>query len=455
MKAAVYLRQSLDHHLDGLAVDRQRTDCLALCAQRGWTPTQYVDNSISATSTKPRPAYTQMLADIEAGKVQAVVAWDLDRLHRGPAELESFIDLADRHRLALATVGGDADLSTDNGRLFARIKGAVARAEIERKSVRQKRAAQQQAQAGKAWGRRRPFGYEKCGVVVNEFEADLIRHAYADFLAGSTITSIAEKWNANGVTSVLGGRWYQSTVHGVLRNPRNAGLRAYHGEVVGLAEWEAIVPEETYRAALAKLTDPARRTGGGGAMRHLLTGIVHCGQCGATVTGGSRPLRRGATERVRTYKCVKFHVSCNATDVESIVVGAVAARLARPDARELLVDHDRPDSTGLREEAATVRARLDSLAVDFADGALTASQLRTATERMRARLAELETLMAHTDRAPVLVGLVGADDVRAVWDGLPLFRQRSVIDLLMSITVLPAGRGGPFNPERVQINWRQ
>ena len=64
-----------------------------------------------------RPQYQRMLADIRDGKIDALVAWDLDRLYRLPRELEDLIDLADEHRLALATVTGDVDLSTDNGRL--------------------------------------------------------------------------------------------------------------------------------------------------------------------------------------------------------------------------------------------------------------------------------------------------------------------------------------------------
>ena len=56
---------------------------------------------------------------------------------------------------------GDADLSTDNGRLFARIKGAVARAEVERKSARQKRANKQRAKDGRPGRSTMPFGYRK------------------------------------------------------------------------------------------------------------------------------------------------------------------------------------------------------------------------------------------------------------------------------------------------------
>src|SRR5262249_40573688 len=117
LRAAVYLRQSQDRNGDGLAISRQRDECVARCTAKGWTPTEYADNDTSASNGKPRPAYQRLLADIEAGRIDAVVVWDLDRLHRRPIELEHFIDLADAKRLALATVTGECDLSTHNGRL--------------------------------------------------------------------------------------------------------------------------------------------------------------------------------------------------------------------------------------------------------------------------------------------------------------------------------------------------
>ncbi len=175
MEAAVYLRQSVDRLGDALAITRQRQDCLALCEKRGWTAHEYVDNDKSASKGR-RPAYESMLDDIRAGAIDAVVVWDLDRLHRRPMELEHFIDLADAKHLKLASVGGDADLSTDNGRLFARIKGAVARAEIERKSSRMKRAARQRAEAGICGGTR-PFGYAESGNEFIECEAAALREA--------------------------------------------------------------------------------------------------------------------------------------------------------------------------------------------------------------------------------------------------------------------------------------
>ena len=109
----MYLRQSVDRDGTGLAIARQREDCLKLCADRGWQAVEYVDNDTSASSQKVRPAYVRMPADVEAVRFDAVVAWDLHRLHRRPVELERFIDLADRYRLALATTGAFSPVSRE------------------------------------------------------------------------------------------------------------------------------------------------------------------------------------------------------------------------------------------------------------------------------------------------------------------------------------------------------
>ncbi|MCG2622703.1 recombinase family protein [Arthrobacter sp. I2-34] len=126
---AVYVRISRDDEGTALGVARQLADCTAEAERRGWPVAQvFEDNDVSATKTKVRPEYARMLQAIEVGVIDAVIVWDVDRLTRTPAELERFIDLADRHRLALASIGGEVDLATPQGRLTARIKGSVATA---------------------------------------------------------------------------------------------------------------------------------------------------------------------------------------------------------------------------------------------------------------------------------------------------------------------------------------
>jgi DNA invertase Pin-like site-specific DNA recombinase len=446
MEAAVYLRQSVDRYGDELAISRQREDCLKLCGARGWTPREYVDNDTSATKGR-RPAYEKMLDDIRAGLVGAVVVWDLDRLHRRPMELEHFIDLADDKHLALASVGGDADLSTDNGRLFARIKGAVARAEIERKSARQKRAARQRAEAGIWCGGPRPFGYTEAGALV-QTEAAAVRQAYSAILANASLYSIAAHWNSAGIKTARGNTWTGRSVKQMMTRPRYAGFRFYRDEILGKAEWPAIVPEEVWRAVHDILTDPSRRIRWVGR-KHLLTGIARCGKCGETVGTGAKS-RAGRV----VYACKHCHgVSRSQAEVDNWVIWRVANALAQPDAWLALMSTNSEDAAELREQEAALRSRLDVLAADFADGVLTSSQLRTATQRIKRHLAKIEAQLYGPDAQRYFGDVIDAEDPRAAFNELPMDRQRALIEAMVTVTIMPIGHGGSkvFDPLMVEI----
>jgi len=468
----VYVRQSSDKTGEGAAVERQREDALSLARVRGWEVVRVeVDNDVSAAGKRVRPGFEAVMSAVESGEVGAVIAWDMTRLSRNRRDTVRVIETGERARIVLAFCrASDIDLSTPAGRVMADILAAMARQEIDVKSDRQRRANLQAAQAGRRVGGRRPFGYEPDGMTVREVEADAVRQGYADLLAGVSLGGIAKSWDAAGLftaSKALGGRrteagapsrWTASSVRVVLINPRYAGLRGYGSvpergrrvtEAVGKAQWPALVSEETWRAAVGMLTNPARRTAGPGRGRALLTGIALCGVCEATVHAGGANTGQGPI-----YRCSGSygHVSRSAPPVEAWVREVVVARLSRPDAAELLHDTDRPDVEGLRAESAALRTRLEQLAEAFAEGDLTSAQLRTGTERLRAKLANAEAAMADSGKADLLGPLVSSPDVAAAWDALSTDRQRAVIDALLVVRLLPPGRGTrTFRPETVVV----
>lgn len=478
MRATVYLRLSQDRNGDGLGVERQREDCVRLIEQRGWTLARepFVDNDRSAARGKVRPEFLAMLQAIRRGEVDAVVAWALDRLARNARDRLALIEACQDAKVMIALVrGNDIDCTTANGRLVAGVLGEFAQHEIDQKSDRQRRASRQAAEHGRWIGGRKPFGFHADGVTVLEHEAAAIRDGYAALLAGVPLRGIADEWNARGLTTGQapwkhehrGERspWRPDSVRRVLTNPRYCGIRAYRGEEYSPASWPAIVSEETFRAAGRLLRDPSRRAGGAGMPgRQFLTGIALCGAdgCEATVHGGGashrRPVYRcsaGATRAVDGPPVPGPHVNRLAGPVDEWIGWLVIERLSRSDARELLVDHHRPDVPALRDEATALRGRLDSLAMEFADGELTASQLRVATERLRVKIDEIEAQIADAGRVDLLGPLVTADDCGAAWEALSLARRRAVVDELMVIRLRSVGRGSrTFRPETVDISWR-
>jgi site-specific DNA recombinase len=434
-------------------VARQLEDCERRCAERGWTIlARHSDNDASAAGKRRRLGFDAMLTDIETGSVGAVVAWSLDRLQRNRRdELRLYELCRDRGVIISLVNGAELDFSSATGRLVADNLGSLARFEIELKSDRQKAAALQAAKAGRRLGGRRPFGYRADGTTIRPKEAAAVRDGFESLLGGVNLAAIARDWNGRGFTTGQGSAWSAYSVRKVLSNPRYAGLRRHNGEIVGKAQWPAIVGEEIAQAVWATLADPERRNTPQRG-RYLLTGLAWCGVCGASVHGGGN----GKTGH-RNYRCAGSlgHFSRQADPVDAYVTAVILARLARADAAELLADTNHPDLDGMRTKAAALRARLDQLATDFGDGVLTASQLRTATERTRTNLAAVEAQMADAARVDILGPLVTAGDVEHVWDSLSVAKRGAVIDVLAVVTVYPPGRGTrTFRPETIDIEWR-
>jgi len=454
-RAALYFRQSLDVQ-EG--IERQRFRCRALANARGWEIVdEYVDNDTSASKSRGQnTAWAKLVTDAKAGRFDVVIAVDLDRLLRTIRDLVTLTDTGAK----VLTVDGEIDLTTADGEFRATMLAGIARFEARRKGERQKRATQQAAEKGKRTGGRRPFGFEQDGITLRPIEAEAVRTGYTDFLSGIPLAGIARKWNAQGL--VTGQKryspahkgepspWKHYSVRMVLANPRYQGKRSHLGEIVADAEWPAIVDESTWQAVNAALNNPSRRTAPKRG-KYLLSGLAVCGVCGAVAHAGGSA-RRG----VPAYRCSgpSSHFARKSDPVDAYVQAVMVARLSQPDARALLTTAKSPDVDAMQLEAIGVRERLDSLAVDYADGAITSSQLRTATERLRKRLMSIEAELADAGRVDVLGPLIEAADANAAWELMDNSAKRAVIATLAKVTLHRVGRGTRnFDPETVGIEW--
>ncbi|MFC7763543.1 recombinase family protein [Catellatospora bangladeshensis] len=491
----MYTRQSQDRTGDELGISRQRDDALSLARTRGLNVVrEHADNDVSASGRRRRPGFEALLADLDSGRAQVVVAWDLTRLTRNPRDTVRLLEVGERRGITIALVrGSDMDLSTPAGRLTASVLASVARHEIEQKSDRQRRAALQAAEQGRRVGGRRPFGYEQDGQTVRESEASAIRDAYTAVLEGVPLAQVAADWNSRGLHTPQASRdgsastWTGQTVGPVLLNPRYAGLRSHVtarvreqykdprkariAGIVGQAAWDGLVSEDTWRAVVEVLTDPAR-SHPGRTPQALLTGVGLCGLpgdvvlkdrdgqeaarvCGHTVhRGGASPASGG---RYPTYRCSGpvEHLVRKAEPVDDWIGMVVVERLSRPDARLLLQRNTGPDVAVLRREVKALRKRLDGLATLLADEVLTEAGVRRESARLKAKIAETEQLLADNGRVDVLGPLIEADDKQAAWDALDTARQRLVVDTLMIVALRSTGRGTrTFRPESVEIIWR-
>lgn len=462
VRAGIYARISSDREGDGLGVARQIEDCERLAERKGWQVVeQYVDDDVSAWSGKKRPQYRRSLEDLEAGAIDGLLVYDLDRLHRQPSELESFISLCERLRLAnVASVSGDIDLTSADGQFNARILGAVAKKESDDKSRRSRRKHQENAAKGKvSGGGSRPYGYEPDKLTVRPAEAAVVADCARRLLAGEPVRSIARDLNERAVPSAGGGPWSPQSLRRMLASARICGQREHHGEIVATAEWPAIISGEDSAAIRALLANPERRTNKT-ARRYLLGGILVCSHCGERLV--ARP-RSGGQRRYACAKgpgfsgCGKTYI--NADPVETFVMEAALHRL---DSRELKRSQERrqkkaPDAQRWWKEAEAAQTQLDELAAAYGQRQFSMQEWMAARKPIEQRLTAARKQLAKVSRTNVLDGYVGnSDKLRAEWDSLDLSQQHALVATVVdSVVVGPARQGyNRFDESRLTPVWR-
>jgi DNA invertase Pin-like site-specific DNA recombinase len=449
MRAAVYLRQSRDDSGEGQGIGRQREDCERLAQQRGWDIVEVLPENDTSAEKTGRPMFARLMQMIRDREVEAVIAWSLDRLTRNRRDTVTLVEAGQATGATIALCrGSDMDMSTPAGRLAADILASVARHEIEQKSDRQKRRNKQAADAGKP-PQRRAFGYTDNGMELVADEAKAVQDLYSKVLAGMTLVAATRLLNDQGFRTTRGGEWKRSNVRWLLLNPRYAGVRVYD-QVEMPGTWPAIIDQDTHQAMKSMLSDPKRKKNQGTARRWLGAGLYLCGRCGDDPSDVRVNYRDDGN---RIYRCrASAHLSRLADPVDEFVTEVVTQRLRRPDLADLLAGPD--DSNDLHQEAAGLRARLDSLAADYADGLLTARQVSVATERLDARLTDIEARQAARGQRSALAAVMAKKDPAQAWLDADLSVQREVVSLLVESITLLRGARGRFDPDSVVIRWR-
>lgn len=450
--AAIYARISDARDGDTAGVDRQVKDCQALADERGWTVVgTFVDNSTSAYSGKRRPAYEDMLAAVKRGEVDVIVCWATDRLYRRLADLETLVNtLGDTHVEAVKS--GEIDLSTADGRMTARILGSVSQHESEKKGERISRAYADRAAHGGYPGGTRRFGYTKDGRELVEDEAEVLRRAYRHIADGKSLRSLVLALRDEGVRGSKGAAFSAVQLREGLLRPMNAGHAVYQGEILyGASDRPTIVSPELWEQVRAILLDPARRMTRGRPVKSLLSGIAHCGKCGAPMRASAKQGRR------RTYRCnANYCTSRDMVAVDEYVTEAVLARLeSSRDVIEAANSERSPEPpTEAMAEAGRLRSRLDSLSDLLTSGDLDPADYATATRKLRASLAAVEVSMASATATPA-AKLLHAEDIHSAWETASMEDRRTLLKaILADVLVRPIGSRGPGpSTEGIAVEW--
>lgn len=467
--AALYARISQDELGLEKGVARQLEDARELAESRGWEVVgEYADNDVSALSGATRPQYERLMADAEG--FDRIVVYMTSRLWRSRSERSEAIDRLGNLRVGVAAVKGpELELSSASGRMVAGVLGEFDTHESEVKGERVARAALERAQEGKAngavaYGWRREYETDQAGRIVdfhdveNPDESKIVREIIDRLLAGDTLRGIADDLNERGVLAPSRRedvQWRHGSVRKLALRPANVGLRVHHGEIIGEAEWPPIIDADTHDRVTALLTAPRRQTSNDASRKWLLTygDAFTCGPCGSVL----RVTRKDNGRKVYTlYVCEESGcVGRQVEDVDGLVEAVVVERLAQPDAAVLFAGDDQAAADAL-ERADALRARLNTAADQYADGAIDAEQLSRITAKLKPE-AEAAERQAREARPPVGVGDVDSltgDAAAATWEGLAVTKKRLILEALgLTVEILPTKQGPGFVPEDVRIGW--
>ena len=475
-RAVIYTRISHDPMGSEAGVDRQEKDCRVFAKKHGFTvvgkPVVDNDRSASRYSRRAREGWMEVLALVDMDAVDAIIAYDLDRLLRQPRELEDLIDRAERG-LEVFSMSGSLDLATGDGRALARILVTMAAKESDNTSRRKRRQEEDDAAAGKKHGAT-PFGYRLVGAtsvrrvvkgeervvrVGGRWEPDpktapVLVDVAQRLLAGESATGLARELDRRRVPMANGGKaWTASTVRSVVTNAAVAGLRVHRGELFD-GEWEPILDRPTWEQVRALFGARAGR--GRHAKRlSLLTGLVRC-ECGATMVRDSSNGRAVLRCKPGPGRDGCGHNTVDADALEALTVEMLMIRLDSPALARQLKRGRRGVADNAERTLVDVQGRLDELARLYAGSEITAGEWAAARGPLRARLKAAQAELVQGRKVNAASGYLGRGGVlRAEWPERTLDQQRAILAAVLDqVTIAKTTkRGTALDPQRVTPVW--
>lgn len=214
------------------SLDAQREACEAYAASQkaeGWVALRdrYDDGGFSG-GTLERPGLQRLLTDIEAGLIDVVVVYKIDRLSRALMDFAKIVEVFDRHNVTFVSVTQSFNTTTSMGRLTLNILLSFAQFEREVIGERIRDTFAASRKKGMWMGGFVPLGYDVKDrkLVINDTEAALVRHFFERFLQLGSVTLLVRELHAEGRVTKRGKPFDKGIVYKLLNN------RVYVGEAV-------------------------------------------------------------------------------------------------------------------------------------------------------------------------------------------------------------------------------
>ncbi|MCL2837351.1 MAG: recombinase family protein [Defluviitaleaceae bacterium] len=240
MQAGAYIRVSTDEQAgSGYSIRLQRERIAAQIAAKGWELFKVYEDSGQSGGKLERPALQEMLDDIGAGKIQAVVIYKLDRLSRKQRDTMYLIeDVFLKQDVELVSISESFDTSSSTGRAMIGMLSVFAQLERDAITERLSGGRKQKAKSGGYAGGGPAIGYTsergKKALLADDEKAPAVRLVFALSGEGLKLREIADKLNAEGHTTKQGAQFTPTQVMRILkRRELYEGLYTYSGITAG------------------------------------------------------------------------------------------------------------------------------------------------------------------------------------------------------------------------------
>jgi len=323
IRCAIYTRKS---HEDGLeqefnSLDAQREaaeNYIASQRANGWfcMPEHYDDGGFSGGNMN-RPSLQKLKEDIEAGKIDIVVIYKIDRLSRSLTDFCELQDFFDEHNISFVSVTQEINTSTSAGRMMLNILMTFAQYEREIIAERVKDKIAGAKKRGKNCGGYPVLGYDSDPatkrLVVNPKEAETVKFVFERYLVLGSAKAVSRELELRGCRGKVwttkkgvkhdGQQINNQMIYRMLNNPLYIG-RVPHRDTSYPGEQEAIITQDTWDKVQTMLKsnlnhDSTRRT----PKVNPFGGKVYCGACGGAMSLSHTV--KGQNKRYSYYVCLE------------------------------------------------------------------------------------------------------------------------------------------------------
>ena len=289
IKTGLYVRVSTQEQAkEGYSIGEQIDRLTKYAEAHGWCIIKVYNDAGYSGSTMDRPALQEMIEDVKAGRIDKVVVYKLDRLSRSQKDTLNIIeDVLLAHNCDFESMSEKFDTATPFGKAMVGILAVFAQLEREQIKERMALGLEARIKEGK-WrsGCSRPYGYdydtEHGMLVINEYEAMIVKKIFDDFLAGKSVYTIYTEFKEVGYV-VRNGKIDTRNIKYILRNKTYCGYQR-HNDTWIKCNHEAIIDEDSYNQAQEILDEKKRKSDEAGHRNEsstLLGGIIFCARCGA------------------------------------------------------------------------------------------------------------------------------------------------------------------------------